>query len=120
VACRRSSYALVPAIDLVSESARDAREAAALAAEPDDGRSSVLDPADPDVATALEQFVLEYERMWLDEPIPALAGITPRQAATDPTRRDDLIKLLDSFPAAQTPATMSPDRPREALGLPPR
>ncbi|WP_328993247.1 hypothetical protein OG394_02950 [Kribbella sp. NBC_01245] len=36
--------------------------------------------------------------MRLDESIPALAGATPRQAAGDPTRRDDLIKLLDSFP----------------------
>jgi tetratricopeptide (TPR) repeat protein len=113
---------LVPSITLVSESrkpARDAREAAALAAESGRGGRPAYDPGDPAVAAALEQFVLEYERKWLDEPIPALAGITPRQAADDPTRRDDLIKLLDSFPAVNAPGTMSPDRLRAALDLPP-
>jgi hypothetical protein len=53
-----------------------------------------------------------------DEHIPALDGHTPRQAADDPTRRGDLIKLLDSFPADEgTPGHMSAQRLRSALGL---
>jgi hypothetical protein len=44
----------------------------------------------------LDEFVRDYETKWLDEPILALDGHTPRQAADDPTRRGDLIKLLDS------------------------
>ena len=47
----------------------------------------------------LDEFIREYEAKWLDEHIPALDGHTPRQAVDDPTRRGDLIKLLDSFPA---------------------
>ena len=96
---------------------RDVREAAELAAElpaPD----TALDPYDPDVAAMLDEFIREYEAKWLDEPIPALDGHTPRQAADDPTRRGDLIKLLDSFPADDdTPGRMSVARLRSALGL---
>lgn len=77
-----------------------------------------LDPDDREVAAVLDEFVREYEARWLDEPIPALDGHTPRQAADDPTRRGDLIKLLDSFPADDgTPGHMSAERLRSALGL---
>lgn len=34
---------------------------------------------------------------WLDQQIPALAGLTPREAAADPTRRLQLVQLLDEF-----------------------
>lgn len=81
--------------------------------------SAILDPAaDPDLAAAMEQFTAQYEKAWLDDPIPALAGYTPRQCADDPTRRPDLIALSDSFPEDDgRPGTMSPARLRSALGL---
>jgi hypothetical protein len=51
----------------------------------------------------------------------ALAGLTPRQAAVDPTRREGLEPLLASFDrmAADGPGTvtMRPERLRELLGL---
>ncbi|MGH3856732.1 MAG: SEC-C metal-binding domain-containing protein [Pseudonocardiaceae bacterium] len=114
---------LDPTLTLVNESrqpARDTREAAALSAQTalvgED--STGLDPADPDIAAALDRFIRDYEQKWLDESIPALAGHTPRQAAADPTRRGDLIRLLDSFPTHYDgPGTMSPDRLRAALNL---
>ena len=46
----------------------------------------------------MDEMAATYEKAWLDEPIPALAGHTPRECADDPTRRPDLIRLLDSFP----------------------
>ena len=96
---------------------RDAREAAELAAQLP-AAEDALDPDDPDVAEMLDEFIREYEAKWLEEPIPALDGHTPRQAADDPTRRPDLIKLLDSFPADDgTPGRMSAQRLRSALGL---
>jgi hypothetical protein len=96
---------------------RDAREAAELAAQLPAGEDA-LDPEDPEVAEMLHEFIREYEAKWLDEPIPALEGHTPRQAADDPTRRGDLIKLLDSFPAGEdTAGRMSAERLRSALGL---
>jgi hypothetical protein len=78
-----------------------------------------LDPAtDPALAAVLDEMARKYEAGWLDEPIPALAGHTPRQCADDPTRRPDLIRLLDSFPQdTGRPGTMSPTRLRAALGL---
>lgn len=79
----------------------------------------LLDPAaDPAIAAALDEAVRKHEAAWLDESIPALAGYTPRECADDPTRRPDLIRLLESFPEdAGRPGTMSPARLRAALGL---
>lgn len=94
--------------------ADDAQEAMSRA--PASVPASTLHPDDPAIADALEQFIRTHEQAWLDEHIPALSGLTPREAAADPTRRPDLIRLLDSFgPAA--PGTMDPDRLRTQLGL---
>jgi uncharacterized protein YchJ len=41
-----------------------------------------------------QRFSIALEQQWFAEHIPALGGLTPRQAADDPTRRSDLIKLL--------------------------
>jgi hypothetical protein len=104
-------------IDDSRRSIRDTREAADLAEELGPPERA-LDPEDPRVAEALDDFIREYETKWLDEPIPALEGHTPRQAADDPTRRGDLIRLIDSFPADDgAPGHMSAERLRIALGL---
>lgn len=106
---------LDPTLTVVDETRQSAHEAAASTPS---GVVEPLDPADPEIAAALDGFVRDYERKWLDEPIPALAGHTPRQAAADPTRRGDLIRLLDSFPAHDAnPGVMNPDRLRAALDL---
>ncbi|MBJ8341047.1 SEC-C domain-containing protein [Antrihabitans sp. YC3-6] len=73
------------------------------------------EPLDPDLVPVLDDFVRDYEVEWLDQPIPALDGATPREAAADPTRRDDLTRLLDSFPRGQ--GTMSVERLRVMLNL---
>ena len=80
-----------------SRPARGRRAGGGIAAPGEDA----LDPDDPELAAILDEFIRDYEAKWLDEPIPALDGHTPRQAADDPTRRGDLIKLLDSFPAGE-------------------
>lgn len=49
---------------------------------------------DPDV---VEELLDMMERRWLDEETPVLGGVSPRQAAIDATRREDLIALLRSF-----------------------
>jgi len=101
-----------PAGDLRAVQRLTARSAAAPA-------TTFLDPAaDPAIAAALKEMARNYETAWLDEPIPALAGHTPRDCAHDPTRRPDLIRLLDSFPEDDgRPGTMSPARLRAALSL---
>jgi tetratricopeptide (TPR) repeat protein len=106
-----------PDLQIVSErrTTAGAMLAKARAAGPRSG--AALDPDDPAVAAALEQMVLQFEASWLDEPVPALGNVTPRQAADDPTRRPDLIRLLDSFPDTGDTRQMSPSRLRAALGL---
>ncbi len=106
-------------IDQLRRAAEDVREAIGRAGpgggtQPPGDR---LDPSRPEVAAALAQMIRQYEESWLDESIPALAGRTPREAASDPTRRPDLIRLLDSFRPGGEPGQMSPERLRAALGL---
>ena len=59
------------------------------------------------------------ERRWLRESVPALGGRTPIEAGADPTRREELERLLASFPEpTDRPAmTLRPSRLRALLGL---
>lgn len=54
-----------------------------------------------DEATVMERLNAELGRQmqaaWLDEHVPALDGLTPREAAADPTRREQLERLLSEF-----------------------
>lgn len=72
-------------------------------------------PPDPKMAAEVRD---QMERRWLDEKIPALAGMTPREAAADPTRREDLIALLRSFESyPSNELSMRPAVLWERLGL---
>jgi SEC-C motif len=113
---------LQPSLALVADERTplgDARTAARLAetlpAAAGDAAVALNDL--PEVRAALAEQMRSYEEQWLDLPIPALAGRTPREAADDPTRRDDLVRLLASFPETDDPTAMSPARLRTALGL---
>jgi hypothetical protein len=71
-------------------------------------------------AEALAELMDRYERRWCDEQVPALGGLTPRQAAEDPTRRDELARLIASFPDIEPTGGafgLRPARLRELLGL---
>jgi hypothetical protein len=73
-----------------------------------------LDPA------AIEDVQQQMERRWCDEPVPALGGLRPRDAVDDPTRRNDVARLIASFPEIDPgsgPFGLRPDRLRELLGL---
>jgi hypothetical protein len=77
-------------------------------------------PDDPELSAALDEWMREQELRWCDEPVPALAGLTPRQAADDPTRREELERLLVSFDRLEPPAGMigmQPGRLRRLLAL---
>jgi|GEM_PF-3547014 len=75
---------------------------------------------------AAEAFFADYERRWVDMPIPALGGRTPRQAAAsaDPLVRRQLQDLLLEFEEAETRARRGPGgagmsvaRVRRRLGM---
>lgn len=76
------------------------------------------DPA-PEFTEVLESFIREKELKWLDESIPLLGGLSPRLAVSDPTRREDLVSLLDSFEVDEPGDFVSfdPARLKEGLGL---
>ena len=109
---------LDPAMRVLEDSRRPLRDAREAAEQLPVTGQGALDPDDPELAGFLDEVIRGYETRWLDEPIPALDGHTPRQAADDPTRRGDLIKLLGSFPAGvAAQGGMDADRLRAALGL---
>jgi hypothetical protein len=80
-----------------------------------DGEPSLIE--DPEIQAALADHIARYETSWVDSPIPALRGLTPRQAAADPTRREDLERLLAEFPSTGSPLQMDAQRLRQLLGL---
>ena len=63
--------------------------------------ASLDELGDTDESTVLAHLNAEISRQaqarWLDDTIPALGGLTPRQAAADPTRREQLERLLAEF-----------------------
>jgi hypothetical protein len=52
------------------------------------------EPPAPEMLEALRDFKQQHFESWLDTPIPALAGMTPREAATKPRKRDEVVLML--------------------------
>jgi hypothetical protein len=74
--------------------------------------------AAPLSASVREELQDRFEQQWIAEPVPALSGLTPIEAAADPTRREEVTRLIASFPPPIGDAiTMRPDRLRELLDL---
>lgn len=91
---------------------------------PDESLSEADPPADgPEIPeTDLDMIRNQMEDRWMREHVPAFDGMTPRQALDDPTRRDDVIKLIEDFERRPV-IGFGPynwDRLRTKLGLPPR
>jgi len=75
----------------------------------------------PQLAAALREAIERYYDEWLDQPVPALGGKTPRQAVRTRAGREQvevLLKLLENS-AARTPSAPAPDvtRLRRELGI---
>ena len=107
----------LPGAELLDIDARPFRlPAGARSDEPDEP----IDPVDPALRAALLEHMAAMEERWLDESIPALGGRTPREAADDPVGREEVIRLLASFPPPPEGGTitaMDPERLRALLGL---
>jgi hypothetical protein len=56
--------------------------------------ASLSPEARAQVENQLETFLSQHEDAWIDSPLPALGGASPRQALEDPTRRDAVLRLL--------------------------
>jgi hypothetical protein len=79
-------------------------------------------PSAPAEPTAEERALIDetirlHEHRWVDEPVPALSNMTPRQARDHPTARRALEDLLDSFDATPAAGGFDADRLRALLDL---
>ena len=81
---------------------------------------TMASPDDPAVREAIASMMARHEERWVDEPVPALGGRTPREAVTDPIGRVEVEQLLASFTPPDKGSgftAMNPDRLRQLLGL---
>ncbi|MFW5933617.1 MAG: SEC-C metal-binding domain-containing protein [Actinomycetota bacterium] len=122
---------VVPDAQLIDEERLPFDDAMASSAGDGDGDEHPAAPLDLDTLEAeeraqieeqLEGFMRQHEDSWVDTPLPALGGSSPRQAVDDPTRREQLLRLLDDMErdaaAWSGPGRgMDADRLRALLGL---
>jgi hypothetical protein len=114
-------------LEIIGSTQTEFAEAQKLAerGRPTPAASPSVDPeqrgSSMEAQAALAQFMREREDAWLDESIPALHGLTPRQAANDPTRREELVALLNEFDRYPKPAaggaSFDVSRLRDLLGI---
>jgi hypothetical protein len=89
------------------------------------GADEALLAGNPEIAEAMAEAMRSFEDQWLDESIPALGGLTPRQAAADRDARRELDALLKDMewsdrragPRRANQGGMNPARLRALLGL---
>jgi hypothetical protein len=118
----------VPAARLVDESTVPAEKMLAERAESSEAGDVDEPPASglsPEVEReAIAEMMRRHEESWPDVELPALAGRTPRQAASEPELRPELEALLDDFAWQQrrqdAGLAMDLARLRRTLGLDPR
>ena len=109
----------VPGLTVVSDR-REPLKAEQLA---DLSQDPLFAPDDPSLTATMPQIQDTIERRWINEPVPALGGLSPLAAAADPGRREAVGRLIAGFPdPSELPpgvVTMRPQRLRELLGLSP-
>lgn len=114
----------LPGFDVAADDRRDVRQEVLRRRR--DPEPDVLDlgeadglQSDPEVQALLDERLREMEAEWVDTEVPALGGLTPRQALDDPTRRDDVLALLRDLDAARSPDArgFDADRIRALLGI---
>ena len=107
---------LLPDAVLHDDDVRSLDEAMAAPRAPSDGPTS---ENTPELAALLDTMMQERERRWIDEPVPALRGLTPRQAVDDPVAREDLERLLRTMDDDDRlgPGGFDADRIRDLLGF---
>jgi hypothetical protein len=90
------------------------------------GRAKPIAPANtppPELVEALRAHIHDTSLRWIDEPLPALDGLTPRQAVERAAGRRKVQQMIRSIPAVplgDAGETIEPPRDelRRALGLP--
>jgi len=82
---------------------------------PLDERISPPEPMEitPEIASSLKELMDQHFMGWLDTPLPALGGKTPRQACRTKAGREEVTMLIRTMPDPMGPAPIQV--PREAM-----
>jgi hypothetical protein len=117
--CRRLEQLLGDDIHLVGTETKDVSQALRERKARDTAHEPFVPP--PEFIAEIEDKML---RQWIDESIPALGGLTPRQAVKTPAGRRQVLELIDQAGHMQksirkTPGTFAPDyrKVKKMLGL---
>jgi hypothetical protein len=117
--CRRLEQLLGDRIRLVDTQSKSVNRALEESEPRTEPKESAMPP--PDVIAEIEEKML---RQWIDSPIPALDGMTPREATKTPEGCQRVLELIDYAGRMQermpkTPGTFSPDyrKAKKMLGL---
>jgi hypothetical protein len=107
--CRRLEQLLGEHIRLVGTEAKEVGRALRERKRRDTLQEPFIPP--PEVIAEIEDKML---RQWIDESIPALGGLTPRQAVKTPKGRRQVLELIDHAGRMQkrmpkTPGVFAPD-----------
>jgi hypothetical protein len=117
--CRRLEQLLGDHIHLIETEAKDMDQALRERKPRAAPQEPVIPP--PEVIAEIEEMML---RQWIDDSIPALGGLTPRQAVKTPEGRRQVLELIDHATRMQkamrkTPGVFAPDyrKVKKMLGL---
>lgn len=111
-----------PGARLIGRDQRAVEQAMAEAPNQPPAHEPIDLAAHPELLHAMDAFIRQAEASWVDEQIPALGGLTPRQAVADASARHELEALLDDMAwqrdrAGQGIGLMDPGRVRALLGI---
>ncbi|TEU13932.1 MAG: DUF2384 domain-containing protein [Anaerolineales bacterium] len=117
--CQRLEQLLGDRIHLVGTKAKSVSQALRESKPRPEPREPVMPP--PEVVVELEEKML---RQWIDDSIPALGGLTPREAVKTPEGRQRVLELIDEVEQMQkkmrkAPGVFAPDyrKVKKMLGL---
>ena len=117
--CRRLEQLLGDRIRLVETRARGIDQALRERKPRAEPEEPLILP--PEVIAELEDKML---RQWIDDSIPVLGGLTPREAVKTPDGRQQVLEMIDHAGRMQkmmleTPGTFAPDyrKVKKMLGL---
>jgi hypothetical protein len=118
---RRLEQLLADRIDLVATETKAAGQVLREPGPRAEPRESAQPMPPPELIAELEEKML---RQWIDESIPALDGLTPREAVKTPEGRRQVLELIEYAVQMQrrmpkTPRTFAPDyrKVKKMLGL---
>jgi len=117
--CRRLEQLLADRIHLVGTKAKSVGQALRESKPRPEPKERVM--PSPEVIAELEEKML---RQWIDDSIPALGGLTPREAVKTPEGRQRVLELIDEAGRMQkgmkkVPGMFAPDyrKVKKMLGL---